>query len=123
MEATLSYINNKLKGKYDIDVKNGLLLLTSYKDNVKMMDETSQITDLKPEVIYSEEEKSLLLKCADGDKCVKREQYLVKEKNYISRIKVVTPEDAKSVKGLQNAFLHLIKLAQNPKYKNAEPFE
>lgn len=123
MEETLSYINGKLKGKYSVDVKKGLLLLTSYKDEVKMMDETSLITDLNPVIIYSVEEKSLILKCVDGDKCVQREQYLVKEKNYISRIKIVTPEDEKSVKGLQKAFLHLVKLVQEPKYKSAEPFE
>ncbi len=123
MEETLAYINGKLKGKYSVDVKKGLLLLTSYKDEVKMMDETSLITDLNPVIIYSVEEKSLILKCADGDKCVQREQYLVKEKNYISRIKIVTPEDEKSVKGLQNAFLHLIKLVQEPKYKSTEMLE
>lgn len=123
MDETLVYINGKLAGKYTIDVKNGLLLLASLKDNVKMMDETALITDLKPEVIYSQEEKSLLIKCVDGDKCVQREQYLVKEKNYVSRIKIVTPDDTKSVEGLQKAFLHLIKLVRERKYKNAEPFE
>lgn len=123
MEETLAYINGKLKGKYSIDVKKGLLLLTSYKDDVKMMEETSLINDLNPVIIYSVEEKSLILKCADGDKCVQREQYLVKEKNYISRIKIVTPEDEKSVKGLQKAFLHLVKLVEEPKYKSVEPFE
>jgi len=123
MEQTLAYINGKLENSYTIDVKKGLLLVTSYKEGVKMMDETSLITDLNPDVIYSEEEKSLILKCVDRDKCVQREQYLVKEKNYISRIKIVTPPDDISVKGLQKAFLHLLKLIQEPKYKNAEPFE
>jgi hypothetical protein len=123
MEETLAYINGKLTDKYIIDVKKGLLLVTSYKDKTKMMDEISLITDLNPEIIYSEEEKSLIIKCVDGDKCVERKQYLVKEKNYISRIKIVTPEDNLSVKGLQKAFIHALKLVQNPKYKNAEPFE
>ena len=36
MEETLAYINGKLKGKYSVDVKKGLLLLTSYKDELKM---------------------------------------------------------------------------------------
>lgn len=123
MEETLTYINNKLSGKYIIEVKKGLLFLSSFKEEVKMMDETAQITDLIPDVIYSEEEQSLIIKCADGDKCVQREQYLVKEKNYLSRIKIATPLDEKAVKGLQKAFLHLIKLVYDPKYKNAEPFE
>jgi len=123
MGESLAYINTKLAGKYTIDVKNGLLLLTSYKDKMKMMDEIILITDLNPDVIYSDEEKSIIIKCRDGDKCIERKEYLVEKKNYFSRLKIVTPEDAKSVKGLQNAFLHLIKLVQQPKYKSTEPFE
>lgn len=123
MEETLTYINSKLKDKYTMDVKQGLLLLTSYKDNVKMMEETVLITDLNPDVIYSQDEKSLITKCADGDKCIERKEYLVEKKNYFSRLKIVTPDDYNSVKGLQKAFLHLIKTVQIPKYKSAEPFE
>ncbi len=123
MEETLSYINGKLSGKYDIEVKRGLLLLTSYKDNMKMMEETTLITDLKPEVIYSEEEKAIIIKCSDGDKCIERKEYLVEKKNYFSRLKIVTPEDEKSVKGIQKAFLHLLRLVNEPKYKSSESFE
>ena len=123
MEETLTYINSKLKGKYTIDVKKGLLLLTSYKEEVKMMEETLLITDLNPDVIYSDEEKALIVKCNDADKCIERKEYLVEKKNYFSRLKIVTPDDDNSVKGLQKAFLHLIKIVQIPKYKSAEPFE
>lgn len=123
MEETLAYINGKLTGKYQIDVKRGLLLLTSYKDNTKMMEETTLITDLKPEVIYSEEEKAIIIKCTDGDKCIERKEYLVEKKNYFSRLKIVTPDDEKSVKGLQKAFLHLLRLVHEPKYKSTESFE
>jgi hypothetical protein len=123
MEETLTYINGKLTGKYQIDVKRGLLLLTSYKDNMNMMDETILITDLKPEVIYSEEEKAIIIKCTDGDKCIERKEYLVEKKNYFSRLKIVTPEDEKSVKGLQKAFLHLLRSVHEPKYKSTESFE
>ncbi|MCG3164970.1 MAG: hypothetical protein POELPBGB_00730 [Bacteroidia bacterium] len=123
MEETLAYINGKLSSKYEIDVKRGLLLLTSYKDNMKMMDETILITDLNPEVVYSEEEKAIIIKCNEGDKCVERKEHLVEKKNYFSRLKIVTPEDEKSVKGLQKAFLHLLRLVQEPKYKSTETFE
>jgi hypothetical protein len=123
MEETLAYINGKLTGKYVIDVKKGLLLLTSYKEEMKMMEETILITDLNPEVIYSDEEKALIIKCIDGDKCIERKEYLVEKKNYFSRLKIVTPEDDKSVKGLQKAFLHLLRLVQEPKYKSTETFE
>jgi hypothetical protein len=123
IEETLTYINGKLTGKYILDVKKGLLLVTSYKEDMKMMDETLLITDLNPDVIYSQEENALIIKCADADKCIERKEYLVKKKNYFSRLKIVTPEDDKTVKGLQKAFLHMIKLVQEPKYKNAELFE
>ncbi len=123
MEETLAYINGKLKDTYTIDVKKGLLLVASFKEGMKLMDETILITDLNPAVIYSEEEKSLILKCKDGDKCVERKGYLVEKKNYFSRVKIVTPPDDKSIKGLQKAFLHMLKLVHEPKYKNAEPFE
>lgn len=123
MEETLSYINRKLIGSYQIDVKRGLLLLTSYKGNSKMMEEIILVTDLKPEVIYSEEEKAIIIKCTDADKCIERKEYLVEKKNYFSRLKIVTPEDEKTVKGLQKAFLHLLRLVQEPKYKSAESFE
>lgn len=123
MEETLAYINGKLSGKYVIDVKRGLLLLTSYKENMKMMEETILITDLKPEVTFSEEEKAIIIKCTDGDKCLERKEYLVEKKNYFSRLKIVTPEDERSVKGLQKAFLHLLRLVQEPKYKSTESFE
>lgn len=123
MEETLAYINAKLDGKYSFDVKRGLLLVSSYKDGMKMMDEKILITDLNPEVEFFENEKALIIKCAGGEKCVEREEYFVKKKNYFTRINIATPEGEKSVKGLQNAFLHIIKLVQFPKYMNDAPFE
>lgn len=122
MEETLTYINGKLKGSYIIDVKRGVLKITSFKGEMKMMDASVLITDLKPEVIYSEEENGLIFRCIDGDKCVERIEYLVEKKNYFSRV-IVNPPDDKSVQGLQKAFQHMVKLVYDPKYKNAEPFE
>ena len=123
MEETLAYINGKLSGNYTVEVKRGVLLVASFKDEKKMMDETIGVTDLTAKVDYAEDEKALIMKCADGDKCVQREEYLVKKKNYFSRLKIVPPQDERSVKGLQSAFLHLIRLVQDDKYKSAIPFE
>lgn len=123
MEETLAYINKKLEGHYVIDIKKGLLLLTSFHEGRKMMEETIQITDLIPEVNYSEQEKAIIIKCADGDKCVQQKEFLIGKKNYFSRVKIVPPDDEKSIKGLQKAFLHALKIVHFPKYKNSEQFE
>lgn len=123
MNQTLTYINSKLQGNFLIDVRNGNLLLDAIENGEVIKKETILITDLNPEVEYSEKEKALILKCAGGDDCVERKEMFIKKKSYFSRVKIVLPDDETTKKGLQKALLHMIKLVYYPKYENSEPFE
>lgn len=126
LTETLTYLNEKFKGKYVFDVKAGQLTLDCYNNGTKIRQDKVYISDLNPlSLTYSEEEKAVILKCLDdkGD-CIDRRLLTQKSKNYYKRIAfLMEGETEKSINGVQRALTHLIRLIQDKSYKSAEPFE
>jgi hypothetical protein len=126
LTETLKYLNEKFRDKYTFDMKNGQLILDCFTDGKKIREDRVYVVELDPfSVTFSDEEKAVIVKCLDdkGD-CIDRRLFIRKDKNYYKRIAfLMDGADEKSIKGVQNAIIHMIRLTQDLKYQSSEPFE
>ncbi len=126
LTETLKYLNTKFNDKYTFDIKNGQLFLNCFTDGKKVREDRVYVIELDPfSIAYNEEEKAVILKClSDKGDCIDRRLFIRKEKNYYKRIAfLMEGESEKSIQGVQNALIHMIRLIQDVKYQNSEPFE
>ena len=126
IKQTITYINEKLAPRCSIDVIKGVLV-TVYKEGGEVMREDQvSIGDLDiSSVKFNATENMLTINCKGfpGKKCVTKDLYQVKKSNYFPRTSFEVYLNEKSAEGLKNAFIHLIRLITEPKYKSSEPFE
>ena len=125
MEKTLDYINQKLAGKYTVDVKKGNLHLECFeKGKIVRKDDIELMAINAEEVIYLEKEKQIVLKCRfDQAECIDRVLPEAGKKTQVSRTAIAVEPDGRTEKGLVNAFIHMTKLIQYKKYSREEWFE
>ncbi|GAB4287682.1 MAG: hypothetical protein Kow0068_13470 [Marinilabiliales bacterium] len=124
MDQTIDYINKKLNGETKVDTKKNLLIVEFYKDGNLIRQDEIGFEDIAPEnITYNYDEKAIIIKCMNNEKCVFRKLYKEKIKRYYSRINIPFESDEKSINGLKKALKHLVRLAQDDSYKSDEPFE
>ena len=124
MEQTLEYINKNVGDKCTVEIKKQLIV-KFYKNGEIYRQDKVYIEDLDSyAVVYLHDEKAVILKCKEGiEECIERRLYVNKIKRAYSRLSIIVNSDEKAGKGLEKAFIHLIKLVQEPRYKSSEPFE
>lgn len=137
MEQTIEFLNNKLGKNYKLELarKNMQLVINFYKNSVLFKIDRVFIETLDTSKIYfSDEEKLMVLRCRDAeemtgnlkkyrDGCVERE---ILDKNIIGaygRTQLDVGTDKKKIEGIQKAFVHLVRLAQDEEYRSSTPFE
>ena len=129
LTQTLAYLNNKFEGKCIFDCKHGTLYLECYKNakKKKYREDIVKIEDLDVlSLVYSEDEKSFVIKCSDGyEKCINRTVYDTDKdiENRYNRMNILYEGDEKSKAGITNALTHMIRLINEPKYHSNQPFE
>ena len=129
LSQTIQYLNNKFEGKSKFDCKHGTLYLDCYKTGKtkKYREDIVKLEDLDIlSLVYSEDEKSFIIKCADGfEKCITRAIYDTDNEifNKYNRMNILYEGDEKSINGIKNALTHMIRLINEPKYHSSEPFE
>lgn len=120
---TIKYINDKLKGSYLLKNKKGELTIEVYKNGKVNRTDIVPFESLNPEnVEYLPDEKGVVVRCI-SEECIDRKILVPKTRGQFSRISFVGEFDAKTQKGLVNAFEHLIRLFHDKKYKSTKPFE
>ena len=125
MEKTLSYINQKLEGKYTLDVKKGYLHLECFDQGKLLRKEDIELMAINVEAIaFGEKEKQIALKCRfDQAECIDRILPQAEKKTQVSRTAISVEPDGKTEKGLVKALIHMTKLVQYKKYSSEEWFE
>ncbi|MBN8703932.1 MAG: hypothetical protein J0M08_12765 [Bacteroidetes bacterium] len=128
LTETLRYLNTKLEGNYSFDVKNGELFLKCFKDGKVYREDKAYLNDIDPfSVTYVKDENSVVFKCLENSlNCIIRsfKQGTGSSKNSFKRSPItVEGMDEKSINGIQSAIIHMIRLVQNSKYVNSQPFE
>jgi hypothetical protein len=128
LTETLKYLNTKLDGKYKFDVKNGQMFLKCFKDGKVYRDDNAYLNDIDPfSVTYIQSENAVVMKCLENSlDCIRRtfKQGTGTSKNVFKRCPVsVEGLDKKSIDGIQNALVHMIRLVQDSKYRSDIPFE
>ncbi len=124
MQQTLEYINKNLGKNCSVEIKKQLIVKL-YKNGEIYRQDKVYIEDLDSDaVVYLHDENAVILKCKEGiEECIERRLYVNKIKRTYSRLSIIVNSDEKAGKGLERAFIHLIKLVQEPGYKSSEPFE
>ena len=137
MEQTIEFLNNKLGKDFKLELahKNMQLIINFYKNSVLYkIDRVFLGTLDTAKVSFSNEEKSLILRCRNADElegkfkkfkdgCIERE---IIDKNLIGnygRTSIEAGTEKKKIASLQKAFVHLAKLAQDEEYSSNIPFE
>lgn len=124
MEQTLKYINGKLGSGYEVDVNSGVII-ARFSEGVEVYREdqvlykTLDLNSMK----YDASQRLFIINCKDGKKCVDRQLFIRKEQRDYARISFPVTLDAKGVEGMKKAFTHMIRMIEDVKYKNSEPFE
>lgn len=125
MEKTLAYINQKLEGKYTLDVKKGYLHLECF-DQGKLLrkDDIELISINIEEIAFGEKEKQIVLKCKyDQAECIERTLPEAGKKTQVSRTTISVEPDSKTENAIVKALIHMAKLIQYKKYSSEEWFE
>jgi len=122
-DETIAYINSKIKGVATVKNEKGMLVVEFYeKGKVNRVDKVP-IDALNPEnVEYLPTEKTVVIRCTRNE-CIDRKIEYPKTRGQFSRISFSGDYDAKTQKGLVNAFEHLIMMFHDNKYKSNKPFE
>ena len=124
MEQTLKYINGKLGSGYEVDVNKGVII-ARFSEGVEVYREdqvlykTLDLNSMK----YDASQRLFIINCKDGKECVDRQLFIRKEQRDYSRISFPVTLDPKGVEGMKKAFTHMIRMIEDVKYKNSEPFE
>lgn len=125
IDRTLDYLNRKFNGACKVDVKNGDLIAEFYDaSGTCIRRDKGAIEYLDPKLTaLVKEEKMIYLFCSEED-CVERKLMgNTKVTRRYDRYPFLWEGDEKSGQGIVNAFNHLIRLMNEPKYKSATPFE
>ena len=142
MEQTLEYLNKKLGKDFTIELEidhienhRSPMIISFYKNGaVYKIDKVYlEVLDFN-KVVFSEEEKMLILYCKSAeelggklkklkDGCVDREILDKKTRGKYGRINLDVGMDKKKIASLKKAFTHLIKLDQDEEYSSSVPFE
>lgn len=124
MGQTLEYINKNVGNNCSVEIKKQLIV-KFYKNGEIYRQDKVYIEDLDSDaVVYLHDEKAVTLRCKEGiEGCIERKLYINKIKRAYSRLSIIVNSDEKAGKGLEKAFIHLIKLVQEPGYKSSEDFE
>lgn len=136
MEQTVEFLNAKLENNIKLElVKRKQLVINFYKKgNVYKTDKVYLETLDTNNIVYSQEEKMLIIHCLDEkylegslkkfrDGCIERE---IPEKDLVgayARSNIDVGSDKKKIESITKAFIHLFKLAQVEDYSNDIPFE
>ncbi len=124
MEQTLAYINGKLGEGYVIDVNRGVIV-ARFSEGTEIFREDQVLyksLDLAS-MKYDDTQRLFIINCKGTTKCVDRQLFIRKEQRDYSRISFPVTLDASGVAGMKKAFTHMIRLIEDVKYKNSEPFE
>lgn len=124
MEQTLAYINGKLGPGYILDVNRGVIMArfsqgTEVFREDQVLYKSLDLTSMR----YDPSHKLFIIDCKGGGKCIDRQLFIRKEQRDYSRISFPVTLDAKGIEGMKKAFTHMIRLIEDVKYKNSEPFE
>jgi hypothetical protein len=125
-KQTLTYLNQKLEGKCEFTIKKGYLLVTFLKGEDPFRIDRLSLRELDPDrVVYDKEEESVYVYCGnDLNDCVKREIKHLKKIDYYGRFNlIVKGMDTKSIMGIKEALIHLIKLDLYSDHERTQPFE
>jgi len=125
MGKTITYINEKLNGKYTVDVKKGYLILECFSQGKLTRRDHIELIAIEVEnITFVEKERQIILKCKfDQAECIERILPEVGKKTQVSRTAITIEPDGKIEQGLLKAFTHLVKMIQFKNYKNEEWFE
>lgn len=124
MEQTLAYINGKLGEGYVVDVNRGVIVArfsegTEIYREDQVLYKSLDLTSMK----YDASQRLFIINCKGTTKCVDRQLHIRKEQRDYSRISFPVTLDPSGVEGMKKAFTHMIRLIEDVKYKNSEPFE
>jgi hypothetical protein len=124
MQQTVDYIRQKLGQSIEIEVAGGYLSARYHDGEAIYREDQVKCTDLSIESIqYDKDARIFSIDCANKKDCVDRQLVIRKIDRQYGRISFPVDLDEKSAAGLKNAFAHMIRLVQNPKYKSEIPFE
>jgi uncharacterized membrane protein len=124
MQQTLDYIRQKLGSDIEIEVVGGYLSARFHEGGAIYREDQVKCADLNITTIqYDKEARLLVIECGAKADCVDRQLVVRKIDRQYGRISFPVDLDAKSAEGMKNAFAHMIRLVQNPKYKSETPFE
>lgn len=125
MEKTITYINEKLNGKYTVDVKKGYLILECFDQGKLTRRDHIELIAIEVEnITFLEKERQIILKCKfDQAECIDRILPEAGKRTQVSRTAITIEADGKIEKGLIKAFTHMVKMIQFKNYENKEWFD
>jgi|SRR6185436_624195 len=126
MQQTLDYINGKFGGRCSIDVSKGVLISVYQQNGQNVREDQVGVNYLDTNAIKYDQEYgvfSINCKGAPSKKCVSRDLFIRKESRDYARISWEVSLDTKGVNGMKKAFIHMIRLVLESKYKSSEAFE
>ena len=124
MEQTLEYIKGKLGAGYEIDVNHGVIV-TKFSEGTEpyredqVLYKTLDLTSMR----YDASLRLFIINCKGGTKCVDRQLYVRKIQRDYARLSLPVTLDTKGIEGMKNAFTHMMRLIEDPKYSSTTPFE
>lgn len=124
VKETLEFLNKKIDKSIRFEQKKGGILISFYKNSSVFRQDLVFPEDLDvASVKYLPEEKIFSIKCMDGSKCVDRQLFERDIRRNFGRFSVAFEGDAKSIESVRQAFVHLLRSAQEDDYSRTEPFE
>ncbi len=125
MEDAIAFVNQKLIGKYQFDVKKGFLKIDCFdKGKLLRHDEIELIGVDAENIVYLIADRQVVIKCRfDQAECIDRELYGVRKKTQVSRSAIEVEGDELLGQNLAKAFTHIAKFIQFPKYTITEKLE
>lgn len=123
-KETIEFLNKKIDPTIRFELKKGGVMVSFFRDDVVFRQDLyfPEDQDVKT-VKYIEEEGVFSIKCFKGSKCVDRNLIEQGIRREYGRFSIPYKGDAKSVESIRQAFVHLIRNAQENKYSRTEPFE
>lgn len=124
MEETLAYVNGKVGPMVEVDVTRGSIVAKYYKDGEMYREDRVMCKKLDhSEIDYDTANRMLYVNCEGNALCVDRQLYLRKIRREYVRISFPVDLNGTEIEGMKKAMKHMIRLVNEKKYENDEPFE
>jgi hypothetical protein len=119
MKSTLDFVNQTLGNSFEVSVEKGFLNVKFFDGGDLFREDNAACKDLDPKKItYNATDKVFSVNCLTGRDCVIRVYHIREIRRDYGRISFARELSASEVEKLTLAFSHMIKMVNDPKYKD-----